>query len=458
VRVADREENPGRGWVAPAILGLAAAGAAWKLFDAAARLRRARAVSPGTSVLILGGGFAGVHVARALRRLVPETALAVTIVSDSPSLVFTPLLAEAAGGEVAPDDALTPLQRYLPHVRFVQGRVTAIDLAARSAAVETRGGPDGSSLSVEVITADHLVIALGSETDFHGIPGLREHALVMNDAADADGLHRRLPDLLRRAREETDADARGALLTLVVGGAGFTGVETMAAVNAAFRRLANIQGAAAPGEIRTVLVDAVDRLLPQLSADLSAYAERELRSDGVEVRLSTRVTGAGDGYVEFDGRDRVSTRTLIWAGGIEPPEVVRALDAPHGRGRALAVDACLRLPGRPGVWAVGDSADIPRPGGGSYAPLAQNAEREGAHVAENIVAELAGERPRPFSYHTLGQLALVGPHAGVADLLGLRVTGLPAWLLWHAAYLTRFPTLAQRLRIGMEWLRGAPTR
>jgi NADH dehydrogenase len=456
--VSHPDEKAGRRWAGPALLGLAAAGAAWKLCAAAARSRRARAVPPGKRVLILGGGFAGAHVARTLRRLLPEPALDITVVSDNPSLVFTPLLAEAAGGEVAPDDALTPLRSYLPHVRFRQARVTAIDLAARSATIETLDGPDASPGRAEVITADHLVIALGSETDFHGIPGLREHALVMQDAADAAGLHDRLADLLREARGERDTDTRRALLTLVVGGAGFTGVETMASINTAFRRMAQSQAGGQPGEIRTLLVDAVDRLLPQLSADLSAYAERELRRDAVEVRLNTRVTGAGEGYVEFDGRERIATRTLIWAGGIEPPEVVKNLDAPRGRGHALAVDPWLRLPGRPGIWAVGDCADIPRPGGGSYAPLAQNAEREGAHVAESIVAELAGERPRPFTYHTLGQLALVGPHAGVADLFGLNITGLPAWLLWHAAYLTRFPTFAQRLRVGLEWLRGGPAR
>lgn len=437
-----------------AAMSVAAAGAAWKMSEAAAKRARARRVPKGKSALILGGGFAGVEAARELRRLLPAEALEITLVNDRPALVFTPLLAEAAGGETPAADTLVPLRNLLPDVHFVQGRVTEIDLGGRSATVAI-GGQQASDTASETLSADQLIIALGSRTDFHHIPGVEEHSFVMKDARDAARLRGHIPEILERARVENDAARRKALLTIVVGGAGFTGVETMAAVNAEVRRLAAGWDGIASGEIRTILVDAVDRLLPQISEDSAEYARKVLEADGVEIRLSTKVTGAGEGYVELEG-ERVETRTLIWSGGIEPPAVVKALACKHGNGHALTVDRTLALPGHPGVWAVGDSAVVQKPDGGYYAPLAQNAQKEGAQVAENIVAVLAGEEPKPFRYHPLGELALVGPRAGIAEVMGIHLKGLPAWLLWHAAYLTRMPSSAQRARVALDWAIEAP--
>lgn len=441
-----------------AAMSAAAAGAAWKMSEAAARRALARRVPRGKRVLILGGGFAGMHAARELRRLLHEEALDITLVSDRPALVFTPLLAEAAGGELPANDTLAPLRALLPGVRLVRGRVTAINLNTRHATVEVGGedgGEDGGDTRVETLSADHLVIALGSRTDYHHIPGVEEHSFAMKEAKDAACLRAHLADVLEAARVERDAARREALLTIVVGGAGFTGVETMAAVNAEVRAMAKARRGLRAGDVRTVLVDAVDRLLPEVPGDLAGYAARELTKAGVELRLSTRVTGAGEGYVELAG-ERVPTRTLVWSGGIEPPPVVKNLACKHGNGHAVVVGHTLALPGHRGVWAVGDSAVVPTPDGGDYAPLAQNAEKEGRRVAENIVAVLAGGKPKPFTYRPIGQLALVGHHAGIADVLGIHITGLPAWLLWHAAYLTRMPSNAQRARVSLDWVVGAP--
>lgn len=435
-------------------VSVAAAGAAWKLSERAARRALVDRVPARKSVLILGGGFAGAHAAQSLRHLLPADALEVTVISSQTALVFTPLLAETAGGDMPAVDTLTPLAGLLPDVRLVHGSITEIDLKSRRATVEL-AADDGATPRMETFTGDHLVIALGSRTDYHNIPGVREHSFAMKSAEDAARLRAHILGCIESARSESDPEVRRALLTFVVGGAGFTGVETMAAVNAMVRATANDRDGVNSDEIRTVLVDAVDRLLPEVSEGLSKYAMDELTRAGVELRLSTRVTGAGDGYVMLAG-ERMDTHTLIWSGGIEPPPVVKNLVCRHGLGHALAVTPTLAVSGYPGVWAVGDSAVVPMAGGGSYTPLAQNAQKEGDHVAANIVAEITGRNPKPFTYHTLGQLALVGPRAGIAEMPGIHITGLAAWLLWHAAYLTRIPTNAQRARVALDWVAGGP--
>jgi len=259
--------------------------------------------------------------------------------------------------------------------------------------------------------------------------------------------------LLEAAAAETDETQRRALLTFVFGGGGFSGVETMAALNDLVRDVALQYEPLRDVAPRTLLVHPGERLLPELGAKLARYAQRQLERRGVEVLLKTKIAAAGPGYVEVEGERRIETHLLVWAGGVKPSPVIDTLSCPRGKHGGIVVDGTMALAGHPGVWALGDCAEIPRQGGkGHYAPTAQNASREGALVARNIVSCLRGEQPRPFAYKPIGELAIVGKRTGVASLYGRRFSGPLAWAMWRLIYLAKMPQRGKRVRVALDWL------
>lgn len=435
-------------------LGAVALGAGALAWDAArrARTRRANAGLLRRRVVILGAGFAGVHAAEELARLLPDAADAeITVVDERGYLLFTPMLTEVAGGELAPRHITAPTRALAPRVRFVRARVAHVDLAARRVTLEPAGGDGGADdapAPPRELTADHLVLALGSASNFHHTPGAPEHALTMKSLDDAIKVRDRVLAAARRAAAEADHGRRGELLTVVVGGGGYTGVETMAAVNDLLRDRA---GRDAP--VRTVLVEAGDRILPELGEDLAAFAQRELERRGVEVRVKTKIARVDARAVELAGGERIPTRTVVWAAGVSASPALRDLPCQRDHDGRIVVDGTCAVPGHAGVWALGDCAAIPRAGSDKpYGPTAQNATREGTLAARNIVATLRGRPTAPFTYRPIGELALVGKRAGVANVYGVHVSGLPAWALWRAVYLAKLPGAARRARVALDWL------
>ncbi len=358
---------------------------------------------------------------------------------------------------------VSPTAALPARVSFRQGCVEEIDLSTRRAVLRTTShNSEGKASSRLTLEADHLVLALGSVVNHHGVPGLEEHSVSMKRLTDAEAVQARIFELLTKAEAEPDHAARRALLTVVVGGAGYTGVETMAAVNELLRseveRRCQRGVSLAPDDVTTLLVDPSKRLMPELeSARLAAYAERKLREAGVDVRLQTKITAAGPDFVELDGNRRLPVGLLIWSGGEMPSPLVSKLEGVgHSKPGALEVEASGAVPGHPGTWAIGDCAALPRPDGeGTYAPTAQNALREGILVAANIGASLVGEPLRPFTYRPIGELALVGRHAGVAEIYGWPFWGLLGWAMWRAVYLAKMPGLGQRAHILLDWWRDA---
>jgi NADH dehydrogenase len=435
-------------------LGLAGVYALWRGTERN-RLQVANMTIPrGRKIVILGAGFGGTNVALELAKLLPEPDDGeIIIVDEDPFLLFTPMLTEAAGGELDTHHIVSPAIHLPRRIRFEQGRVDAIDLKEKRVTL-TVGNPAGGVPEAQrTLLADQLVIALGSTTNFHGIPGLEQHALPMKRLQDAAAVRSRVLALLERADEELAADARRPFLTFVVGGGGFTGVETMAAINDLIReqvgRFPNID----PKDVRTVIIHPGDRLLAELDPDLSAYAQRKLQERGVEVLLNTKITGAGEGYVELEGNRRIPAYLLIWAAGVKPSPVIETIDCRRGHHGGIVVDASCAVPDHPGVWALGDCAEIPRPDGqGTYAPTAQNATREATLVARNIAATLQGERPQPFRFQPLGELALVGRRTGVARIYNFHFSGLLAWAMWRAIYWAKMPDRRQRIRILLDWV------
>ncbi|HEX8990694.1 MAG TPA: FAD-dependent oxidoreductase, partial [Anaerolineales bacterium] len=254
------------------------------------------------------------------------------------------------------------------------------------------------------------------------------------------------------------AGIRRELLTFIVGGGGFSGVESMAALNDLVRELSSHFPHVARDDIRTIIVQPGDRVLPELSPGLAHYAQSELEQRGVEVMLKTKLSAAGEGYVDVQPEhggpvQRIPTHMLIWTGGVTPSPVIESAGLPLGRHHGIVVDACCRVQDHPGFWALGDCAEIPKPGGhGSYASTAQNATREGPLVARNIASVARGEAPHPFVYQPVGELAIVGRRAGVASVYGVHLRGGVAWIAWRFIYLAKMPRMMQRAHVALNWL------
>jgi NADH dehydrogenase len=413
-------------------------------------------MTQGSRIVILGGGFAGSAVASSLARLMPDTASCeVTLVDANNYLLFTPMLTEVVGGEVGEHAIVSALRALEPRVRFEQGTIEHIDVDARTVDI-TIGGQDGIPATNTHLYADYLVIALGSVTNFHGIVGLQDHAFTVKSVVDATEIRARTLALLERADAEADSTVRGGLLTFVVGGGGFSGVETMAALNDLVRSELKHYPNISEDDVHMLIAEPGSRLLPELEEGLASYAQRELESRGVEVHLGIAITGATEDRVHLKpaiaGETEIVAHTVIWTAGVTPAPSVRSSGAPLGKHHGIVVDACCRVDGTPNVWALGDCAEIPNGRGESYAPTAQNATREGTLVAHNIVAAIRGEEQQAFEYTPIGELAIVGKRAGVASLYGFHLSGIVAWAAWRVIYLAKAPTMQQRLRIGLEWL------
>jgi NADH dehydrogenase len=416
----------------------------------------------GLKILVLGAGFAGMSVAQELVALRTEKdAYDIVLVDQNNFSLFTPMLTEVAGGEVDPEDIAVAVRTLSPSIVFEQGRVEKIDAGKKAVTVTIGDEAQGVPQVQRTLQADHLVVALGSITNFHHIPGLKEHSLTIKTVEEAEVIRNRALALLERADEEPDGTTRQALLTFVVGGGGFSGVETMAALNDLVRGERWRYPRLDPGDIRIVLVHPGSRLLPEIDGSLAAYAQLKLEQRGVEVMLDTEVTGAGADYVEVkpshaQKAQRLPAHTLVWAGGVKPSPAVESAGLKLGHHHGILVDTCCRVPDHPGIWALGDCAEVPQPGGSkTYAPTAQNATREGKQVARNILAAIRGEQPQPFVYRPIGELAIVGRRSGVASLYGMHFSGLIAWIMWRAVYLAKLPRLTKHLRVGMDWLLDA---
>jgi NADH:ubiquinone reductase (H+-translocating) len=359
--------------------------------------------------------------------------------------LFTPMLHEVAASDLDLATIVNPLRKLVRRTRIFTGMVERIDTDARVVHVHHADGTHPHALPY-----DHLVLALGAVTNFHDIAGLAQRASTMKTLGDAIALRNQLIANLEEADFECARDVREPLLTVLVTGGGFAGVETIAAVNDfvtnALRFYPNLRRT----DVRMMVVHSGGALLPELGETLGRYTERRLAERGVEVVLNTRVTSVdGDVVTLSDGRT-VLTRTLVWTAGTAANPVLDSLACAKVRGR-VAVSPTLQVTGLDSVWALGDCASIPAPEGGTYPPTAQHALREGVVVARNLVATMRGTPLVPFRFRTLGSLAAIGQRAGVANLFGMNFSGFFAWWLWRTIYLAKLPRLEKKVRVALEW-------
>lgn len=400
-----------------------------------------------TQVVILGGGFGGMYAAMELERIFAGDAqVRVTVVNQDNFLLFTPMLHEVAASDLDLTHIVSASRKLLQGVEFVNGEVQSVDVQRREVVIV-----HGDEHSRLVLRYDHLVVALGSVTNFYNLPGLADGAFTMRTLGDALALRNRMIASMEEANVTVDAAQRERLLTFVVAGGGFAGVETIAAINDSARETRRYYPNLDESDIRMVLVHSGDRILPELSARLGSYALDKLTERGVEVRLRERVLSLSDRGVRLGDGSMLPARTLVWTAGTAPHPLLAMLPCAKERGR-LVVDATLAVPGYAGLWSLGDCAVVPDlVRGGSCPPTAQHATRQGRLLAANIAAVIRGEPPRAFRFRMLGQLAALGRRSGVAQMFGLRFSGFVAWWLWRSVYLLKLPGFERKVRVALDW-------
>lgn len=331
-------------------------------------------------------------------------------------------------------------------MRFIQGEIIDVDLEARIVRYAA-----GSLRQRQEISYDYALLALGSETNYFGMSQVAEHAATLKTLGDAALLRNRMVALLEDAATEADLNVRRRLMTFVVAGGGFAGVETVGAMNDFLREALQHYPELDPSLLRVVLVHSGDFVLPELGEQLGRYAQEELRSRGVELRLEARVTGYENWVVMLSAGEPIASNTLVWTAGSAPAPAIAALPVEKIHGR-LKVNEYLELAGHEGtVWAIGDGAAVPDGHGGLHPPTAQHGIRQALAAARGVEAAVTGAARKPFRFSTLGRLASIGHHAGVAQILGLRFSGFIAWWLWRSVYLAKLPGAAKKARVAVQW-------
>jgi NADH dehydrogenase len=399
-------------------------------------------------ILILGGGFAGAYAASRLEKHLGHLpGVEILLVAKANFVLFTPMLHEVAGSDVGVTDVVQPLRKMLRHTQVVIAEIESIDLSRKTVHIVQRDLAQAFDL-----TYDQLVLALGSITNFYRTPGIEDHALTMKTLGDAIVLRNRVIEALDVADNHPDEMERKRMLTVVVTGGGFAGVETVGAVNDLLREATKFYNHLKPDMLRIVLVEASGAILPELGESLGRYAQEKLKQRGVEVHLKTAVAGYDGKEVVLSDGTKIATRLVVWTAGVTPPPLLSRQPCTVQRGHILA-DEYLRVPGWPGVWALGDCAFVPdlfNPGK-FCPPTAQHATRQATVLANNIAAAISGRAPRPFKFKTLGLLAAIGRRTGVAEILGMRFSGIIAWWLWRAIYLSKLPGPQKKVRVALDW-------
>ena len=399
-------------------------------------------------VVVLGGGFAGVYTCAALEKLQErDGSFEIVLVNKENHFVFQPLLPEVISGQIGLVDVVSPIRRLLPKTELHVRELESIDLEKRTVTTSTGFHPHP-----HVIHYDHLVFALGSVTDFRGLRGLPEHAFPFKTLSDALTLRNHLIRALEEAAiEQHDEALRKGLLTFVVAGGGFSGVEVCAEVNDFVRGVATQYRGIDPKEIRVVLVHSQDRILPEMSEKLARFAQKILGERGVEILLNARLSAATGEAALLANGTVIATKTIVSTVPSSPHPLVEALALPKTKNGRIEVDATLAVKGSRHLWAVGDCAMVPAPGGGFAPPTAQHAIRQATTTAGNIVASLHGGALKTFAFRGLGKMGSLGHRSAVAEVFGIPISGFLAWFLWRTIYLMKVPGWGRRVKIAVSW-------
>lgn len=396
-------------------------------------------------VVIVGGGFAGAEVAAEVSK---DKEADVLLISRANYLTYTPFLADVAGGTIAVVHAVPPLRLMAPKARVEVAGIAALDVAGRRVRLRRPDGTDAER------PYDYLAIALGAQTNFRHGAGSEQYGFPLLEVGDAFILRNHVLEMLELAEASADPDERRELLTFVFAGGGFSGVEGAAAIKDLVHGSLRYFKTIGRDEPRFILAPHGTRLLAQIDEKLGQYVVRQLDKRAIDVRLGVGVERVTPRTATLTTGEVIPTRTVLWAAGIDVDPVVRASDLPKTAHGALRVGSTLQVEGHDSIFALGDCAAVPTPDGkGYYAPTAQNAIREGRTAAANIRALIHGRRPEHvFDYKPIGSLASLGHRRAVAQIKGVKLSGLPAWFMWRGIYLMKMPGLSRKFQVAVDWI------
>ncbi|MGW3142574.1 NAD(P)/FAD-dependent oxidoreductase [Streptomyces sp. NPDC001139] len=409
-------------------------------------------------ILVVGGGYVGMYTAlRLQRRLKRELARGeaeITVVTPDPYMTYQPFLPEAAAGAISPRHVVVPLRRVLDHCHVVVGEVRSIDHAKRTATLTTLATEEEGT-GAEQLPYDELVLAPGSISRTLPIPGLAEHAVGFKSVEEAIGLRNHVIEQMDIASSTRDPEIRDAALTFVFVGGGFAGVEALAELEDMARYTTRYYHNVQAEDMKWILVEASDRILPEVGEEMGRYTVTELRRRNIDVRLNTRLESCADRVAVLSDGARFPTRTIVWTAGVKPSPLLAATDLPlTARGR-LKCTPQLTIDGTTHAWAAGDAAAVPdvtaEEPGSETAPNAQHAVRQARVLGDNIAHALRGEELETYSHQYAGSVASLGLHKGVAHVYGRRLKGYPAWFMHRVYHLSRVPTFNRKARVLAEW-------
>lgn len=396
-------------------------------------------------VLIAGGGYVGLYAALELQREV-KRGIEITLVSPESYMTYQPFLPEAAAGSLEPRHVVVPLRRILPKVRVLNGTLTSLDHDNRRATVIPL---EGEQYDLEY---HEVVLALGSVARTLPIPGLAETAVGFKTVEEAIFLRNQVLECLDVAASATDPATKHEHLTFVFVGAGYAGIEALAELEDLARYACRYYPTVAPEDMRWLMVDAAERILPELSPGLAQYTVNQLESRGIEVLTSTRLESATGNEIVLSDGQRFRAATLVWTAGVKANPVVTATGMPLDERGRIAADEFLRVRGLDGAWTAGDCAGVPDLAkGGFCAPTAQHAVRQARRLGKNVAAHLAGREPTAYRHKDVGSVASLGLYKGVAEVYGIRLRGFPAWFMHRSYHVSRVPTFNRKVRVLLDW-------
>lgn len=400
-----------------------------------------------TKIVILGGGFAGCFTAKYLeKKLKKHPEIEISLINHENYFVFQPLLPEVVAGSISFNQILNPIRRLLPETNFYASDVESIDLDKKHVTITVGKGRHHRQLEY-----DHLVVALGTIVNLSALPGMAEHSIPMKNLGDAFYLRNHVIGCLEEADFEPDPELKAALCTFVVVGGGFSGVETIAELQEMVHKVLKLYKNIHHDEVRFILVHSRERILPEVVPGLADYAQKKLAARGIEFKLKVRCKAATADSVILNNEEEIMSKTIICTIGNAPNPMVSTLNCKKERGKVFA-EPTLKLVDRDNVWALGDCAWVlNQETGEPYEPTAQNAIRQAACLAENIISSIENKPLKPFIFGGLGKLASIGNRSAVAEVMGMKISGFIAWIFWRAVYLMKLPGWERRIRVLLDW-------
>jgi NADH:quinone reductase (non-electrogenic) len=402
-----------------------------------------------TRIVIVGGGYVGMYTALRLQRALRGGEASVTVIDPQANMTYQPFLPEAAAGSIEPRHVVVPLRKVLRKCHVVTGRVTSISRERREVEVELAAGKSTT------LDYDVLVVAPGSVARTLPIPGLAEEGIAFKNVAEAIYLRNRVLSQMDEAASVDDPELRRRMLTFLVVGGGYAGVEALAELADMSRYASRYYENIDPADLRWVLVEAAGRIMPEVSAPLGRYTVKQLLKAGIEVYLDTRVNAMTGGHVVLDDGTEFDSDTIVWTAGVKPNPMLTRTDLPLDERGRVVCSASLQVQGSPEIFSAGDCASVPDltkdDPDAKTSPSAQHAVRQAARLGDNVVAFLRNQPVRPYRHKHAGSVASLGLYKGVAEIYGIKLRGPLAWFMHRTYHVSRMPTFNRKFRIISDW-------